>query len=135
ETSTTLSPTSESLATAAKAYLMEMELRQRAGQISASHVRSQGERLTYALKGMSDKPMSELIEHDVASMILRLAALPTKTKGHKHKKCKPQRISVTTAKNCLNTLRWFLIWADETERWIAPKRLNKLFKQVRFKQH
>jgi integrase len=124
----------ETLSKAAEAYIEEMKARQAAGQISACHVRSQNERLAFALKGVDDKAIADLTDSDVTAMILRLASLPMKGKGYKNKKHKAKRISTTTAKNCLNTLRWFLVWADETDRWTAPKRTGKLFKQVRFKE-
>jgi hypothetical protein len=128
-------PDAETIKKAYTAYLDELKQRQVAGQISASHVRSQQDRLEFAFKGFdAAKPIAELSDQDVSTIVLRIASLPQKGKGNKHKRQPPKRISVTTAKNSLSTLRWFLVWADETDRWTAPRRLNKLFKQVRFKE-
>lgn len=125
----------ETVEEACTAYVQEMKERQAAGQISAGHVRSQEKRLSFAFKGFGvAKPIADLSEQDVASAVLRIASLPQKGRGNGHKRTQPKRISVTTAKNSLNTLRWFLVWADETDRWTAPRRLNKLFRQVRFKE-
>src|SRR6202000_629220 len=95
--------------------------------------RSQEDRIEFATKGFRDAAIAQLSDADVSEMILRIASLPQKAKGNGHKKPKAKQISTTTAKNCLNTLRYFLIWADETDRWTAPKRMNKLFRQVRFR--
>jgi integrase len=128
-------PEGETVKKAIAAYIEEMKLRQAAGQISASHVRSQQDRLEFAFKGFqTTKRIAELTDQDVTTLVLRIASLPHRAKGHKQKTHRVQRISVTTAKNSLSTLRWFLVWADETDRWTAPRRLNKLFKQVRFQE-
>ena len=132
EGSASTAPLSETVKQAKDAYIAEMRARHEAGQISAIHFKGQRARLNKAIEvlgSFSDKPIAELSEQQLQTAILSLVKRPTANNGHlqRHRKERPP-ISAVYAKAVINALKWFLEWADETDRWAKPKRFAKLFK-------
>jgi hypothetical protein len=109
---------------AAKLYLSQLEQRKLAGQVSQSHYDSQRKRLTNAIQPVARIPLSVLGEFQLQIAVLRLAQRPDV-------KNRPGiKVSSTFAKAALNSLRWFLVWCDESEMvdWKKPNRFRTIFK-------
>jgi integrase len=122
------------VADAVKLYLGHLENRMNAGQITRQHFRSQSHRLNAAVEPLTKLPLSVVGGVQLQRAVLRLAERPTlaqkpRTTG-KGKAQTPRPLSCVYARACIATLKWFCLWADESDLtdWRKPSNFSTIFK-------
>jgi hypothetical protein len=101
------------------AYLKREEARA-PGETTYAYLHGQRIRVKRLKSMMRDKPLAEVGYDDLARLVSHAASRPVS-------KTTKKRISLVTAVDTIKGARTIFDWLDISERWIAPRRFERIF--------
>lgn len=100
------------------------ESRRAPSQVSYAHLYGVRVRVNRCKKLLPDKPLAQVGYDDLAEWVALLASRPVS----RHTK---QRLGAVTAHDAIKGMRAMFDWFDLSNRWVAPRRFERIFKVKR----